>query len=53
MKIVPKVLGINQCSFTVVSPDSHSWESSISQHLGKSSHLYRPNSSFALVSRHS
>ncbi|WP_192815428.1 hypothetical protein [Anabaena sp. PCC 7108] len=29
MNIVPKVLGINQCSFTVLSPDSHSWESSI------------------------
>jgi len=29
MKIVPIVLGSNQCNFTVLSPNSRSWEPSM------------------------
>jgi hypothetical protein len=46
MKIVPIVLGSNQCNFTVLSPNSSSWEPSISQLIGKSSHHHHLNSAF-------
>jgi hypothetical protein len=32
--IVPTVLGSNQCNFTILSPDSHLREPSISEHIG-------------------
>jgi hypothetical protein len=45
-KIVPKVPGINQRSFKVLSPDSHLWEPLGCENIDKSSQLYHRKFAF-------